>query len=60
MRTPIVLGAAEASAARESEMIVPYADAAASMLARRARGGPMLRKRVRIALPVGMRGSKDQ
>jgi putative NADH-flavin reductase len=47
-------------AARVPEMIVPYADAAAVMLAHTARGGPMSRKRVGIALPAGMRGRKDQ
>jgi putative NADH-flavin reductase len=47
-------------AARVPEMIVPYADAAAVMLANATPGGPMSRKRVGLALPVGMRGKKDQ
>ena len=47
-------------AARVPEMIVPYADAASVILANATRGGPMLRKRVGLALPVGMRGKKDQ
>jgi uncharacterized protein len=42
------------------QMIVPYADAAALMLANLARGGPMARHRVGLALPVGMRGRKPQ
>jgi len=42
------------------EMIIPYADAAALMLANLARGGEMSRHRVGLALPVGMRGQKDQ
>jgi hypothetical protein len=42
------------------QMIVPYADAAALMLANLARGGPMARRRVGLALPVGMRGRKPQ
>jgi len=41
------------------EMIVPYADAAALMLANLARDGVMARHRVGLALPVGMRGKKD-
>lgn len=40
------------------EMIVPYADAAALMLANLDRGNPMSRRRVGIALPLGMRGQK--
>ena len=47
-------------AARIPEMIVPYADAASVILANATRGGPMLRKRVGLALPVGMRGKKEQ
>jgi hypothetical protein len=47
-------------AARVPEMIVPYADAACVILANAIRGGPMSRKRVGLALPVGMRGKKDQ
>lgn len=42
------------------QMIVPYADAAASMLAHLAPGGPMSRHRIGLALPVGMRGKKGQ
>jgi putative NADH-flavin reductase len=40
------------------QMIVPYADAAALMLANLDRGNAMTRRRVGIALPVGMRGRK--
>ena len=40
------------------EMIVPYADAAALMLANLDRQSPMARHRVGLALPVGMRGRK--
>ena len=42
------------------EMIVPYADAAALMLANLDRGNAMSRHRVGLALPVGMRGRKPQ
>jgi hypothetical protein len=42
------------------EMIIPYADAATVMLSNLAAGGPMSKKRVGIALPVGQRGKKDQ
>ena len=42
------------------EMIVPYADAAALMLANLDRGNAMSRRRVGLALPVGMRGRKAQ
>ena len=42
------------------QMIVPYADAAALMLANMKHGDAMSRHRVGLALPVGMRGSKDQ
>jgi putative NADH-flavin reductase len=42
------------------EMIVPYADAASVILANVQREGPMSKKRIGIALPVGMRGKKDQ
>ena len=38
------------------QMIVPYADAAALMLANLDRENPMARHRVGLALPVGMRG----
>ena len=41
------------------QMIIPYADAAAFMLANLDRGGPMSRKRVGLALPHGMRGHKE-
>ena len=40
------------------EMIVPYADAAALMLANLDRANAMSRRRVGLALPVGMRGRK--
>lgn len=46
-------------AARIPEMIVPYADAAAFMLANIAPGGPMARKRIGLALPPGMKGTKE-
>ena len=42
------------------QMIVPYADAAAVMLANLDRDNPMARHRVGLALPVGMRGRKSQ
>ena len=42
------------------QMIVPYADAAALMLANLDRGSAMSRHRVGLALPVGMRGRKSQ
>ena len=42
------------------QMIVPYADAAALMLANLAPGGRMSRHRVGLALPEGMRGKKEQ
>jgi uncharacterized protein len=42
------------------QMIVPYADAAALMLANLDRGHAMSRHRVGPALPVGMRGRKPQ
>jgi len=42
------------------EMIVPYPDAAAVMLANLARGGNMSHHRVGIALPLGMRGQKTR
>jgi putative NADH-flavin reductase len=41
------------------QMIIPYADAAAFMLANLDRGGPMSRKRVGLALPHGMTGRKQ-
>ncbi len=40
------------------EMIVPYADAAALMLSYLAPAGPASRRRVGLALPPGMRGTK--
>jgi hypothetical protein len=40
------------------EMIVPYADAAALMLANLTPSGEMSRRRVGLALPAGMRGTK--
>lgn len=46
-------------AAKVPEMIVPYADAAALMLAHLDPAGGMSRHRVGLALPVGMRGKKD-
>jgi hypothetical protein len=42
------------------QMIIPYADAAAFMLASLDRGGPMSRKRVGLALPHGMTGHKEE
>ena len=42
------------------EMIVPYADAAAFTLANLDRGNAMSRRRVGVALPIGMRGQKAQ
>ena len=42
------------------EMIIPYADAASVMLANVSPGGAMSRRRIGIALPVGMKGSKSQ
>jgi putative NADH-flavin reductase len=42
------------------QMIVPYADAAALILANLDRGGRMSRHRVGLALPEGMRGRKSQ
>jgi hypothetical protein len=41
-------------------MIVPYADAAAIMLAHLGRGDGMARHRVGLALPPGMRGKKSR
>ncbi len=40
------------------QMIVPYADAAALMLAHLERGSTMSRHRVGLAPPIGMRGHK--
>jgi uncharacterized protein len=42
------------------QMIVPYADAAALMLANLDRPNAMSRRRVGLALPLGMRGRKAQ
>ena len=42
------------------QMIVPYADASALMLANLDRRNAMSRHRVGLALPVGMRGRKSQ
>jgi putative NADH-flavin reductase len=46
--------------AKIPQMIIPYADAAAYMLAHLDRGGSMSRRRVGLALPAGMKGRKDQ
>ena len=45
---------------RIPQMIVPFADAAALMLANLDRRNAMSRRRVGLALPVGMRGRKAQ
>ena len=45
---------------RVPEMIVPYADAAALMLANLDPGGAMSRRRIGFALPVGMRNRKSE
>jgi hypothetical protein len=42
------------------QMIIPYADAASVMLANLQPQGAMSRRRVGVALPVGMTGKKDQ
>jgi hypothetical protein len=42
------------------QMIMPYADAAALMLANLNRGDTMSRHRVGLALPLGMRGKKSR
>ena len=42
------------------QMIVPYADAAALMLANIEPGNEMTRRRVGLALPVGVRGRKSE
>lgn len=47
-------------AMRIPQMIVPYADAASVILAHLGRDDSMSRHRVGIALPVGLRGRKDQ
>ena len=46
-------------ASKVPQMIVPYADAAALMLAHLEPRDAMSRHRVGLALPVGMRGKKD-
>jgi putative NADH-flavin reductase len=46
-------------AATIPQMIIPYADAAAFMLAHLQRGGSISRRRVGLALPAGMIGRKD-
>lgn len=46
-------------ASKVPQMIVPYGDAAAVMLAHLAPHDAMSRHRVGLALPVGMRGKKD-
>jgi putative NADH-flavin reductase len=47
-------------ASRIPQMIVPYADAAAVMLAHLGRADTMMRHRVGLALPPGMRGRKPR
>jgi putative NADH-flavin reductase len=47
-------------ALRIPEMIIPYADAAAVILANLARDSALSRHRVGLALPAGMRGKKGQ
>jgi len=47
-------------AAKIPEMIIPYADAAMVMLNDISSGASTSRKRIGIALPVGMRGKKSQ
>ncbi len=42
------------------EMIIPYADAASAILSHVSREDAMSRHRVGVALPVGMKGKKDQ
>jgi putative NADH-flavin reductase len=42
-----------------AEMIIPYPDAAAWILANLQRGSPMSRRRIGVALPAGMKGKKD-
>lgn len=46
-------------AAKVPEMIVPYADAAALILAHLEPAGTLSHHRVGLALPLGMRGRKD-
>lgn len=47
-------------AQRIPEMIIPYADAASFMLANTSPYGSYTHRRVGLALPVGMRGHKEQ
>ena len=47
-------------ASRVPEMIIPYVDAAALMLNNLDPGNAMSRHRVGLALPVGMKGSKER
>jgi hypothetical protein len=47
-------------AMRIPEMIVPYADAAAVIVANLRPSGPMSRHRLGLALPAGMKGRKDR
>lgn len=47
-------------AKRMPQMIISYADAAQLMVNHLAPGGAMARRRVGLALPAGMRGSKKQ
>lgn len=42
------------------EMIIPYADATALILANMDAGGSMSRHRIGVALPLGMRGKKSE
>lgn len=46
-------------ASKVPEIIIPYADAVALMLAHLEPAGTLSRNRVGMALPVGMRGRKD-
>lgn len=46
-------------AARISQMIIPYEDAAAFMLAHLDTSEPLTRKRIGLALPAGMKGTKE-
>lgn len=46
-------------AKRIAQMIIPYADAAAFMLAHLDASEPFARKRIGLALPMGMKGTKE-
>jgi len=46
-------------ASKIPEMIIPYADAAALMLTHLGAEGELVRRRVGVALPVGMKGRKS-